>query len=103
MTMPRRDQPLYRDIDDKMVGGVCSGLGRYFDVDTTLVRVAFAALTFAGGSGPLAYLILWAVLETAPSEEEGNEPLIVLSDEKAPAESEPEGVSSADEEAKGAT
>lgn len=102
MTMPRRDLPLYRDNDDKMVGGVCSGLGRYFDVDTTLVRVVFAALTFAGGSGPLAYLILWAVLETAPPEEEGTEPKIILADEDVPAESAPV-VSSADEGARKAT
>ena len=101
--MPRRDQPLYRDTDDKMLGGVCSGLGQYFDVDTTLVRVAFAALTFAGGSGPLAYLILWAVLETAPPRHQESEPLIVLSEQDVPAESESEGVSSAVEGAKEAT
>lgn len=63
--MARRDQPLYRDPTDKMLGGVCSGLGHYFDVDTTLVRVAFVVLTLIGGGGILAYLILWVLLEPA--------------------------------------
>ena len=64
--MARRDQQLYKDPDDKMIAGVCSGLGRYFDIDTTLVRVVLAALTLAGGGGVIAYLILWFVLDDAP-------------------------------------
>lgn len=50
-----------------MVGGVCSGLAHYFDVDTTLVRVAFAVLSIIGGGGILGYLILWMVLDPAPA------------------------------------
>ena len=64
--MARRDQQLYRDPDDKMIAGVCSGLGHYFDIDTTLVRVVLAALTLAGGGGLIAYLILWFVVDEAP-------------------------------------
>ncbi len=64
--MARRDQTLYRDESDKMLGGVCSGIGRYFDVDTTLVRVAFVVLAVVAGGGVLAYLILWIVLDPAP-------------------------------------
>lgn len=56
---------LYRDSDDKMIGGVCSGLAAYFDVDTTLIRViALVALIFAG-FGLWAYLILWIVAPKA--------------------------------------
>lgn len=64
--MARRDQTLYRDESDKMLGGVCSGLGEYFDIDTNLVRVAFVALTTFGGGGIVAYLILWAILDPKP-------------------------------------
>lgn len=64
--MARRDQQLYRDPDDKMIAGVCSGLGHYFDIDTTLVRAVLAALTLAGGGGVIAYLILWFVVDEAP-------------------------------------
>jgi len=64
--MARRDKPLYRDTADKMLGGVCSGLGQYFDVDTTLVRVGFVVLALIGGGGVLLYLLLWLLLEPAP-------------------------------------
>jgi phage shock protein PspC (stress-responsive transcriptional regulator) len=63
--MERRKQTLYRDTDDGMIGGVCSGLGRYFDVDNTLVRVAFVVAALLGGGGILGYLILWAVVDAA--------------------------------------
>ncbi len=65
--MARRQQVLYRDTDDGTIGGVCSGLGRYFDVDTTLVRVAFVIAAMLGGGGILGYVILWIVLDPAPA------------------------------------
>ena len=66
MTTPRRSRPLYRNPNDSMIGGVCSGLGHYFDVDTILIRVAFVVVAMFGGGGVLAYVILWAVLDAAP-------------------------------------
>jgi phage shock protein PspC (stress-responsive transcriptional regulator) len=50
---PRR---LTRSRDDRLIAGVCGGLGRYFDVDPVLFRVAAVALTFFGGAGALLYL-----------------------------------------------
>jgi phage shock protein PspC (stress-responsive transcriptional regulator) len=44
-----------------MIGGVAGGLGRYFDVDPVLFRIAFVVLCFAGGAGLLAYLGLWLI------------------------------------------
>ena len=64
--MTRRDEPLYRKTDDKILGGVCAGIAQYFDIDTTLVRVAFVVFAMIGGGGILGYLILWAVLQPAP-------------------------------------
>jgi phage shock protein PspC (stress-responsive transcriptional regulator) len=87
--MARRDQTLYRDESDKMLGGVCSGLAQYFDVDTNLARVAFIALSVFGGGGVIAYLLLWAILDPKPmagplpSAPEATVPDIVL-DEPAP-------------------
>ena len=63
--MARRDNPLYRDTSDKMLGGVCSGLAHYFDVDTMLVRAIFVASAMFGG-GFIVYVILWLVLDPAP-------------------------------------
>lgn len=53
---------LYRSTTDKMLGGVCAGLGKYLRIDITLVRLFFVVLTMAGGFGPLLYLILWVVV-----------------------------------------
>ncbi len=50
---------LYRSNTDKMIAGVCGGLGQYFGVDPTLIRLIFALLVVFGvGSGILLYLIL---------------------------------------------
>jgi phage shock protein PspC (stress-responsive transcriptional regulator) len=56
------DKRLYRSRSDRMLGGVCGGLGAYFNVDPSLVRLAFVLLLVFGGSGFLLYLILWIVL-----------------------------------------
>ena len=59
---------LYRLRDGRIVSGVCVGLGAYFGVDPTLVRLAFALLTALGGLGILLYLCAWVVI---PEEGEG--------------------------------
>lgn len=53
---------LYRTEDDRMLGGVCGGLGEYFDVDPVLIRLLWVAFTLAYGSGLLAYIIFWIVV-----------------------------------------
>jgi phage shock protein C len=47
----------------RMVAGVCAGIGSYFGIDATIVRVVFAALTiFSVGAGALVYVVAWAVV-----------------------------------------
>jgi phage shock protein PspC (stress-responsive transcriptional regulator) len=53
---PRR---LYRARDDRVLGGVAGGLGRYFRVDPIFFRIGFAALAFFGGAGVFLYLAAW--------------------------------------------
>ena len=65
--MARRDRTLYRDTDDQKIGGVCSGLARYFDLDPLLVRVAFVAALVFGGGSLVAYVLLWWLVEPAPA------------------------------------
>ena len=50
---------------DKKLGGVCGGLGEYFDIDPTLVRLGFVAISFLFGSGLLVYIIAAIII---PSE-----------------------------------
>ena len=64
-----RPRPFRRSRADRAIAGVCGGLARYFGVDAVLVRVAFVVLTLAGGSGILAYLILWLVVPEETGEE----------------------------------
>ena len=56
---PRR---LVRTSDGRWLGGICSGLGRYFDVNPIIYRIAFAALALAGGTGLLLYLAAYLVI-----------------------------------------
>lgn len=59
---------LYRNPDDKVLGGVASGLAAYFGIKELLyIRLAFVFLTIAGGSGVVIYLILWIITPVASS------------------------------------
>jgi len=53
---------LYRSQTEKMIGGVCGGLGELLDVDPTIIRVVFVLLAMLGGHGILLYLILWLII-----------------------------------------
>ena len=48
---------LYKSDKDKKVCGVCGGIANYFDVDPTVIRLAWVIFTLAGGSGLIAYII----------------------------------------------
>lgn len=52
---------LYRIKKGKQLGGVCTGLEKYFDIDVVFIRIIFILLTIAGGAGLLSYIILWAI------------------------------------------
>lgn len=58
-TQPRR---MYRLERERKIAGVCSGLGEYFKVDPTIIRIVFILLAFSGGTGILLYLIMWLVM-----------------------------------------
>lgn len=47
-----------------MIAGVCGGIGEYFDVDPTIVRIIWVLVVLFGGSGILVYIILWIVIPT---------------------------------------
>lgn len=56
------DKKIFRSIDDYMIAGVSGGLAKYFNIDSTLVRIIFVLLALGGGCGVLVYLILWLVI-----------------------------------------
>ena len=77
--LPRR---LYRDIENRFLGGVCSGLAAYFDLDVVIFRVVFLGISLAGlfidkhwshtigGIAFLAYFVLWICIPAAKTVEQ---------------------------------
>jgi phage shock protein PspC (stress-responsive transcriptional regulator) len=61
---------LYRDTENGMIGGVLAGLGHYFGVDKVWLRIFLLILVFAGGTGILAYIILWIAMPEAQTTSE---------------------------------
>jgi phage shock protein PspC (stress-responsive transcriptional regulator) len=66
--MSTETRKFYRSRDGRILGGVCTGLGEYLDVDPTLVRVVFVAGTLLGWlvAVPAIYLILWIFTPEKP-------------------------------------
>lgn len=72
-TRPHRYQPppyeqtrrLYRNPNDKILGGVCSGVANYFEIDPVIVRLVFAILFLTAGIGLLAYILAWIIIPVA--------------------------------------
>ncbi len=64
-TRSNKQRRLYRNPDDRLLGGVCSGLGGYFNIDTVWVRLAFFIAIWLGGVSVLVYLILWIIIPPA--------------------------------------
>ena len=56
---------LRRSRDDRVIGGVCGGLGRYLGLDPVLLRIAFVILAIAGGGGVLLYVLAWILIPEA--------------------------------------
>lgn len=61
------NRQLFRDPRSKTIGGVCSGLGSYLNIDPTIIKILFIIAFVFGGSGLLAYIIIWIVIPQAKS------------------------------------
>ena len=59
---------LYRSKTDKMIGGVCGGLGEFFKVDPIIFRLIFVLMFFGAGSGILVYLVMMLIIPEEPIE-----------------------------------
>ncbi len=55
-------EKLYRSTRQKVIGGVCGGLGEYLNLDPVLIRIVFVLLAIFNGVGVLVYLIMWVVI-----------------------------------------
>lgn len=57
-----QQKKLKRSRSESMIAGVCGGLGDYFGLDPTVVRLVFVLLALLGGPGLVLYVILWIVM-----------------------------------------
>lgn len=60
------NKKLYKSNSDKKIDGVCAGIAEYFNLDPTVVRIAWIIFSCLGGSGLLAYLICAIVMPRKP-------------------------------------
>ncbi len=63
---------LYRSNTNRILFGVCGGLGEYFGIDPIIFRLIFIALTLGAGTGAIVYIVLALIIPKAPSGFEGN-------------------------------
>lgn len=63
-TYTRKGQ-VHRDIDNRVIGGVCSGIGQYYNIDPLWLRLGFVLAVLLSGSGILLYIILWIIIPAA--------------------------------------
>ena len=73
--MPTETQKLYRSRDERMIGGVCGGLGEFFGIDPTWMRLLFVLLTIFGGSGVLVYLVMLLIVPEEPLDVTSSSPV----------------------------
>jgi len=62
MATKKKIKKLYRSKKNRMIAGVCGGIGEYFNTDPTLIRLLWVIFVLAGGSGILAYIIAWIII-----------------------------------------
>ena len=66
--MENQQRRLYRNQTNKVIAGVCSGLGEYLNVDTTIVRLVWILLTLFGGAGVIAYIFAYFIIPAKPND-----------------------------------
>ena len=65
--MSQETKRLYRSRDERMLAGICGGLGEYLNVDPTVIRILFVILALVGfGGGILLYLAMWLIVPEEP-------------------------------------
>ncbi len=53
---------LYRSYDNRFIAGICGGIGEYFDIDPTIVRLIAVIFVFVWGFGIILYLLAWIII-----------------------------------------
>jgi phage shock protein C len=62
-----KEKKLFRSQENKMIAGICGGIGEYFEIDPNLIRILWMLFSFAGGAGVLAYIVAYIIIPERPS------------------------------------
>ena len=65
---PMRMKRLYRSGRDKILGGVCGGIGEYLRIDPTIIRLIWVIAALVYGTGIMLYIILWIIIPRNPKD-----------------------------------
>ena len=65
-TLMNMEKKLYRSRTDRQLAGVCGGLGQYFNIDPTIIRLAWVVATFCAGGGLFAYILAMIIVPQEP-------------------------------------
>ena len=57
---------VYRSRNEKVIAGICGGLGEYFGVDPVLIRIVWVVTVICAGTGILAYILAWILFPKEP-------------------------------------
>lgn len=57
---------VYRSRNEKVIAGVCGGLGEYFGIDPVIIRIVWVLLVICAGTGILAYILAWILIPKEP-------------------------------------
>lgn len=61
-----KGKKLYRSRGNRIIAGVCGGIGEFFNIDPTIIRLLWVLFMFMGGSGIIAYIICWIIIPEKP-------------------------------------
>ena len=61
---------LYKSATNRTISGVCGGIGEYFNIDPTIIRIILIAFVFFGGSGVIAYIVAALIIPNPPRYED---------------------------------
>jgi phage shock protein C len=62
-----KEKKLYRSQENRMIAGICGGIGEYFEIDPNLIRILWMMFSLAGGAGVLAYIAAYVIIPERPS------------------------------------
>jgi phage shock protein C len=57
-----KEKKLFRSQENRMIAGICGGIGEYFEIDPNLIRILWMLFSFAGGAGVLAYIVAYIII-----------------------------------------